>query len=288
MKKIPVFFSNNMIVDIELKSPSPKKPKEVVKQWLNLYPNTIEIKPANAVSMNKFYQVHDKKFVDGIMSCKKSNGFDTKHKEVALSLPYTSGSFLDAALEALSNKQVAVSPTSGFHHATYNKAMGFCTFNGLMVAAYELLNHHNVKHISILDCDHHYGNGTEDIIEHLGLEDKIKHVTARRHYPYDVQTFFYYLPMFLESFKNSDILFYQAGADCHIDDPFGGFLNAEQMIKRDKMIFEFCKKHHIPIVWNLAGGYQEVREPDGTRNIQKVLDLHNNTMIECQKVYIQY
>ncbi|MDD3051408.1 MAG: histone deacetylase, partial [Candidatus Cloacimonetes bacterium] len=65
------------------------------------------------------------------------------------------------------------------------------------------------------------------------------------------------------------ILFYQAGADPHVDDPLGGILTTEEMRKRDEIVFGFAKNTGIPIVWNLAGGYQSP--------VSKVLDLHENT-----------
>ncbi len=48
------------------------------------------------------------------------------------------------------------------------------------------------------------------------------------------------------------------------------------MILRDRIVFQFAKDNNIPLVWNLAGGYQEP--------IEKVLDLHENTLQECLKV----
>lgn len=285
MKTIPVFFSNDMIVEKRLESPSPKKPKEVIQEWLRLG-YRIDIQKITPVTTEQIYQAHEKKFVDDILKGKKQNGFRTKDKEVIYSLPYTSGSFLNAAREALKNKLVAVSPTSGFHHATYNAAMGYCTFNGLMITAIELLHNDNVKKIGILDCDHHYGNGTDDIIDKLNLQDNIVHHTARKSYSYESADFFQKLPHMLLSFLGCDILFYQAGADCHIQDPFGGFLTTEEMQKRDNIVFQFCKENQLPIVWNLAGGYQEEKLDNGDINIQKVLDLHNNTMLECQNIYL--
>ena len=49
---------------------------------------------------------------------------------------------LSAAREALRCGAVAAAPCSGFHHAGYDKAEGFCTFNGLMVTAC-VLRHEN-------------------------------------------------------------------------------------------------------------------------------------------------
>lgn len=285
MQKIPVFYSDKMMVDKVQESPSPRKPREVMLEWQkNNYP--MDIQEFDPVSIEQIKAVHDEEFVHGILNGTIENGFYTTDQEVIVSLPYTSGSFLAAARQSLHNGKVAVSPTSGFHHAEYKKAMGYCTFNGLMVSAKALLDEKLVQNIAILDCDYHYGNGTENIINQLGLNEQVMNITGRKSYPYEASEFFKLLPQFLKSFivKDVDIVFYQAGADAHIDDPFGGFLSTEEMLWRDEMVFEFCKQHKIPVVWNLAGGYQE----DEHGNIQKVLDLHNNTMKACQEVYLTH
>lgn len=283
IKKIPVFFCEEMVVLKEQESPSPKKPKALVEQWLQKYP--IEIKEVIPVSLSQINAVHDPDFVTQVLSGFRDNGFGSRDVEVIDSLPYTNGSFLSAAREALSNNLVAVSPTSGFHHATYDNAMGYCTFNGLMIAAKQLFENGEASHIGILDCDYHYGNGTDDILAQCDLGGEVIHYTGRQSYPYDSKKFFHLLPHFLKSMVHCDILFYQAGADCHINDPFGGFLTTEEMRLRDQIVFQFCYDNSLPIVWNLAGGYQEEILPNGTKSIQKVLDLHNNTMEECLKVY---
>lgn len=46
-------------------------------------------------------------------------------------------------------------------------------------------------------------------------------------------------------------------------------------------MFNVLAQLGIPVVWNLAGGYQ--RELDGS--IPKVLEIHDNTMRECARVY---
>ena len=74
------------------------------------------------------------------------------------------------------------------------------------------------------------------------------------------------------------MLFYQAGADPHIDDPLGGYLTTEQMKRRDDIVFMVAKDLDLPIVWNLAGGYQEP--------FQKVLDIHQNTLDACLDNYL--
>ena len=50
------------------------------------------------------------------------------------------------------------------HHATRSKAMGFCFFNNVAVAAKYALQRHNLQRVAVIDFDVHHGNGTEDIL----------------------------------------------------------------------------------------------------------------------------
>ncbi|TAN51147.1 MAG: histone deacetylase family protein [Methylococcaceae bacterium] len=49
------------------------------------------------------------------------------------------------------------------HHAERGRAMGFCFFNNVAVAAAHALQAHGLARVAILDFDVHHGNGTEDI-----------------------------------------------------------------------------------------------------------------------------
>ena len=50
------------------------------------------------------------------------------------------------------------------HHACKDKAMGFCFFNNVAIAAHYALERHGLKRVAIVDFDVHHGNGTEDIV----------------------------------------------------------------------------------------------------------------------------
>ncbi len=49
------------------------------------------------------------------------------------------------------------------HHAEYKRAMGFCFFNNVVIAAHHALTHHGLKRVAIVDFDVHHCNGTEDL-----------------------------------------------------------------------------------------------------------------------------
>ena len=49
------------------------------------------------------------------------------------------------------------------HHATADRAMGFCLINNIAAAAEYLIQTHGASRIAIVDIDLHHGNGTQDI-----------------------------------------------------------------------------------------------------------------------------
>jgi acetoin utilization deacetylase AcuC-like enzyme len=69
----------------------------------------------------------------------------------------------DAVLQGRArNAFCAVRPPG--HHATRERAMGFCFYNNVAVAARHALDVHGLARVAIIDFDVHHGNGTEDII----------------------------------------------------------------------------------------------------------------------------
>lgn len=289
MNKVPVFYRPEQnCTRAASYSPSAGKPALVVRDWRSneQIAHGIEIHSFEPVSRELLYRVHSKYYVDGVLDGTIANGFGNLHQEVADSLPYTVGSMVAAARYALEHPEcpIVVSPTSGFHHAEYSNGDGFCTFNGLMAAAVEVHRLGLAKRILILDGDQHYGNGTDDIIEALGI-DFVTNLTASKSYRTAEEA--------LELFdivrshtvcgvcpdKKYDLILYQAGADIHVNDPLGGILTTGQMLERDQSVFWGAHARGVPVVVNLAGGYQR----DANKTIEPVLALHRQTMLECIK-----
>ena len=77
------------------------------------------------------------------------------------------GGILEAAEQVMADKLdnafCAVRPPG--HHAETNKAMGFCYFNNVAIAARYLQNRHGIQRVGIIDFDVHHGNGTQHIFE---------------------------------------------------------------------------------------------------------------------------
>ncbi|MHA6289270.1 histone deacetylase family protein [Maricaulis sp. CAU 1757] len=51
------------------------------------------------------------------------------------------------------------------HHAEPDRAMGFCLFNSIAVAACHALDVHGLANVAIIDIDVHHGNGTQCLAE---------------------------------------------------------------------------------------------------------------------------
>ena len=67
----------------------------------------------------------------------------------------------DVFTGAADNVFVAARPPG--HHAETAKAMGFCLFNNVAIAARHAQNAHGAERVAIIDWDVHHGNGTQDI-----------------------------------------------------------------------------------------------------------------------------
>jgi acetoin utilization deacetylase AcuC-like enzyme len=282
MKAIPVFFRTEMVAESASYSPSAGKPPKVLADW-QAHALPVEVRGFDPVDEATLALAHDVEYVRGVLAGKLVNGFGNRRLDVAASLPYTNGAMLAAAQEAIANRKVACAPVSGFHHACHGHAEGFCTFNGLMVTALALKRAGQVHRVGILDLDHHWGNGTVDIIDRLGVgwihHHSSGHLNPR---PGDAEPYLAGLPGLVNGFKDCGVLLYQAGADAHVKDPLGGWMTSEQLAQRDDIVFRTCAEIGLPVAWNLAGGYQV----DASGGISPVLEIHRQTMKACCETFV--
>mgnify|MGYP001180641796 FL=1 len=171
------------------------------------------------------------------------------------------------------------------HHATAGRAMGFCLFNNVAIAARAALARKEIERVFIADFDVHHGNGTADIF----AADPDVFYFSTHQYPYypgtgskeDVgkgsgagRTLNVPLPMnvgdkgYTQVFEalvwplverfNPDLIFVSAGYDGHWDDPLahmalslaGYAAMARALVS---MAEQWCEGQ---IVFTLEGGYQ--------------------------------
>lgn len=277
---IPVYYNPKQSVRVASFSPSASKPGLLVEDWKknSSIKDQVVFHESQPIRIRSLYHAHSKSYVQGVIAGTEPNGFGTYDPVAANSFRYTVGSLITAVKETLTRKlPVGMSPTSGFHHAHYAGNHGFCTFNGLVLAAMYAQQHKLAKRILILDMDQHYGDGTEDILRKLKLKN-IDHITSGKSYG-NARSAFDCLDNI--PFSVYDLVLYQAGADMHKDDPLGGIMTSNQLMVRDRFVFDECKRWNLPVVWNLAGGYQR----DANGSIEPVLKIHRTTMQQCIEVF---
>jgi acetoin utilization deacetylase AcuC-like enzyme len=159
------------------------------------------------------------------------------------------------------------------HHATKNRAMGFCYLNSVAIAALEA-QAAGFKRVAVLDFDVHHGNGTENILldrdglafisihqypayPGTGRQNRgtncfnfpVAPATPREQYVEVLQSGFDVLKKF-----QPDVLAVSAGFDAYSGDPLAqGTLEAEDF----QWLGETIRKLGIPAFSVLEGGYSD-------------------------------
>ena len=71
---------------------------------------------------------------------------------------------VDAVMSGQVNRAFSAARPPG-HHAEPDRAMGFCLFSNVAIAARYLQQQHNIERVGIVDFDVHHGNGTQACLE---------------------------------------------------------------------------------------------------------------------------
>ena len=167
------------------------------------------------------------------------------------------------------------------HHAEPDRAMGFCLFNNIAIAARDLLER-GARRVLVVDYDAHHGNGTEaafwsderlaylsthqwGIYPGTGRMDEAPHARGRIvNVPlpafagdacFDIISEQVIAPM-VESFRPATILV-SAGFDSHWDDPITALgLSSAGFFAISKKLVDLAGEHcNGKIVFVLEGGY---------------------------------
>ena len=211
---------------------------------------------------------------------------DTRTNEYSIdAAERAAGAVIEATKRAVGNPQetafCAVRPPG--HHAEANRAMGFCLFNNIAVAAAYAVAALEVERVFIFDPDVHHGNGTQHIFE---ARDDVMYCSIHQ-FPFypgtgdvdevgrgDGKGFTANLPLPggcgdaeyaylgsqfvapLAEEYDPELLLISAGFDAHRDDPLGGMrLSAEGFLHTLAPLCRWATEKGVPYLFALEGGY---------------------------------
>jgi acetoin utilization deacetylase AcuC-like enzyme len=224
------------------------------------------------LTVEEIATVHDKAYIEAIRTGKpihlaQSQGFEWG-QGLFPAVCASNGGIVAAALEALQTG-LSGSLSSGLHHARRDRGNGFCTFNGLVIAAKKALEA-GANSVAILDLDAHCGGGTASLIQGF---PKIRQMDVSMNgfdrYESTENCNLYITPRagdYMEAMDKClnkclkeppDLVIYNAGMDpfrgCSIDGSIG--VCEATLHKRDHIIINSLRRQGIPIAFALAGGY---------------------------------
>jgi acetoin utilization deacetylase AcuC-like enzyme len=120
----------------------------------------------NMASEEALLRAHSREHVDRIKAARSDFDADTPvYENIFDHALRSAGAAIDVAREALrGNRAFSLMRPPG-HHAARDRAMGFCYFSNVAIAALDALEN-GAERVAIWDFDAHHGNGTEDIVTH--------------------------------------------------------------------------------------------------------------------------
>lgn len=99
---------------------------------------------------------------NGIVSIDADTSVSPKSWEAVLTAVGAANAAVDGVFMGAADNVFVASRPPG-HHAERQRAMGFCLFNAVAVAARHAQSKHGAERVAIVDWDVHHGNGTQDI-----------------------------------------------------------------------------------------------------------------------------
>lgn len=244
-----------------------------------------QFEPAPLASRESVELAHDPAYVKSILEgtadprIMRRIGFPWSEALVRRSLASVGGT-LAAAADALAGG-FGGNLAGGTHHASYAEGSGFCVFNDLAIAIRNC-----GRRAAVIDLDVHQGDGTASIFQNDETVFTVS-LHGENNFPFRKQRSRVdialrdgtgdaeYLERVAEALSavaefGPEIAFYQSGVDALAGDRLGRLgLSMQGLAARDRTVFEFARRHGLPIVVTLGGGYAEP--------IERTVEAHANT-----------
>lgn len=271
-------------------------------QRSNLNKDLINV-PVRHAAFDELLLCHTQNYVDNIISiCHRAGGYldsDTYTNEFTFEAASKAvGGLINLATDVVSgklNNGIALLRPPG-HHALASRAMGFCIFGNVAIAAKYAIEKLNINKAAIVDFDVHHGNGTQALVEN---SEKIIFISTHQYpfYPgsgaigetglgnvvniplpsgtgdegfrlvYDEIV----IPV-LRRFQ-PEIIFVSAGYDAHWNDPLASLMLTLNGFARISEQLNYIAKELCDgkIIFSLEGGYNLEALSAGITNSIKVL-----------------
>jgi len=283
----PIYFDDSYVVSgggLE----TVRKADEVAKRILEQFPDIKLVSPEPA-TVEQLLLAHTAEYIKAFLSGEPyevaSAALGEWSEEVVASVLASTGGVIAAVLAALKSGK-AGSLSSGLHHAKSDHGAGFCTINGLAIAALIALAN-GANSVGILDIDAHCGGGTFEILGdnpairigdvstsafdswRSGQERHKLEITS------DPEMYLNVVAEMLEHIGRIDVLLLNAGMDPAQGGGAGstrGF-TSELLEQRELLVAEWCERTNTPVAFVLAGGYV-----GSSLTLGGVADLHMHTV----------
>ena len=208
---------------------------------------------------------------------------------------------VDAVMDARSDRVFCAVRPPG-HHAEYDRAMGFCLFDNVVITARYIQEKYDLLRVAIVDWDVHHGNGTQHLLE----SDPTVHYFSIHQYPHYPGTgraeergvgngegFTLNVPVasgagdeeFLRAFDEQwmpameafkpEFVIVSAGFDAHVRDPLSGTQVTENgFVEMSKRVQDVANDYaNGRLVSVLEGGYDLV-------GLSHSVEAHLKTLLE--------
>ncbi len=150
---------------------SPQRLTSIYAMVEQVFPNRLTLIPPREATPEELAWVHDKRYIESVARTagrfvRLDPDTGTSPQSYQAAIFAVGGMF--AAVDALYDRQVdnvfaAIRPPG--HHAERDRAMGFCFFNNVALAAEYAIRRRGAKRVLIFDWDLHHGNGTQHTFE---------------------------------------------------------------------------------------------------------------------------
>jgi acetoin utilization deacetylase AcuC-like enzyme len=283
-------------VDARSFTPSPRKPRLLLEHLgrLGLLEHFTIASAWEPLAIDDFRAIHDDAYVDaffgGVRPLCESSGIPWS-PSLAESVRYTNASLYHAIVHAIDTGGIALSPTSGFHHAQPHRGLGFCTFAGQVLASCRLYRERGLVG-AYVDLDGHRGNAIADFARESKVSELVRRAIALdlqpvgrgRAYLDDLRA---QLALLEEALATGrvDYVVFAHGADSHEDDEGWnegerGQCTTEEWVACAELFYGFVRDARrrlglpIPLALALFGGYR-------SDDFDAVLNLHTKDLIRA-------